>query len=288
MLARMLEDSSLASRQQTLFGDDGFEESLLARFRTLLRTADMGILDLRVSKEESDRSSYRSTRTLIQLKHQAEFDDAWLPLEEESRGTQTLFRLTLPSLQTIDSGGVLLVDELEASLPPDGSRDRPPVQRSHCEPRNAQLIFTTHDTNLLGTTLGEPALRRDQVWLTEKDKEGATVLYPLTDYKPRKAENMERGYLQGRYGASRSWVDSTWPAEWPNRSRSEPACPPLAGITSADPVADHRSVIPGPLSSSFAKEHEASPNTSAASRERVATPGSGPISPTSTEFPSPS
>ena len=53
----------------------------------------------------------------------------------------------------------------------------------------------------MGTTLGEPALRRDQVWLTEKDTEGATVLYPLTDYKPRMAENIERGYLQGRYGA---------------------------------------------------------------------------------------
>ena len=67
--------------------------------------------------------------------------------------------------------------------------------------RNAQIIFTTHDTNLLGTTQVEPVLRRDQVWLTEKDNEGATVLYPLTDYKPRKAENLERGYLQGRYGA---------------------------------------------------------------------------------------
>ena len=44
-------------------------------------------------------------------------------------------------------------------------------------------------------------LRRDQVWLTEKDGEGATTVYPLTDYKPRKSENLERGYLQGRYGA---------------------------------------------------------------------------------------
>jgi AAA15 family ATPase/GTPase len=68
-------------------------------------------------------------------------------------------------------------------------------------PNNAQLIFSTHDTNLLGSTVGEPALRRDQVWLTEKDPEGATELYPLTDYKPRKSENLERGYLQGRYGA---------------------------------------------------------------------------------------
>jgi hypothetical protein len=68
-------------------------------------------------------------------------------------------------------------------------------------PNNAQLLFATHDTNLLGTTVGEPALRRDQVWLTEKDDTGATVLYPLTDFQPRKAENLERGYLQGRYGA---------------------------------------------------------------------------------------
>ena len=68
-------------------------------------------------------------------------------------------------------------------------------------PKNAQLIFTTHDTNLLGPVDGEPTLRRDQVWFTEKDQDGATVLYPLTDYKPRKAENLERGYLQGRYGA---------------------------------------------------------------------------------------
>lgn len=66
---------------------------------------------------------------------------------------------------------------------------------------NAQLIFTTHDTSLLGTTLEAPPLRRDQVWLTEKDDTGATRVYPLTDYKPRKAENLERGYLQGRYGA---------------------------------------------------------------------------------------
>lgn len=68
-------------------------------------------------------------------------------------------------------------------------------------PKHAQLLFSTHDTNLLGTAIGEPVLRRDQVWLTEKDPQGATVVYPLTDYKPRKAENIERGYLQGRYGA---------------------------------------------------------------------------------------
>lgn len=49
--------------------------------------------------------------------------------------------------------------------------------------------------------LGDPPLRRDQVWLTEKAGDGATSVYALTDYKPRPSENLERGYLQGRYGA---------------------------------------------------------------------------------------
>ena len=62
-------------------------------------------------------------------------------------------------------------------------------------------VFTTHDTNLLGNVVGEPPLRRDQIWFTEKDKAGATHLYPLTDFHPRTQENLERGYLQGRYGA---------------------------------------------------------------------------------------
>jgi AAA15 family ATPase/GTPase len=64
-------------------------------------------------------------------------------------------------------------------------------------PHGAQIIFTTHDTNILDRA----SLRRDQIWFTEKDAEGGTHLYPLTDFKPRKNENLERGYLQGRYGA---------------------------------------------------------------------------------------
>ncbi len=94
------------------------------------------------------------------------------------------------------------MDELEASLHPLLAIEIVKLFNDlRANPYNAQLLFTTHDTNLLGTTIGETSLRRDEIWLTEKDDEGATCLYPLTDYKPRKAENIERGYLQGRYGA---------------------------------------------------------------------------------------
>src|SRR5690606_16620355 len=97
---------------------------------------------------------------------------------------------------------LLVVDELEAGLHPLLAMKLVSLFNDRStNPRMAQLVFATHDTNLLGHVPSEPQLRRDQVWLTEKDPQGATRLYPLTDYKPRKGENLERGYLQGRYGA---------------------------------------------------------------------------------------
>ena len=116
-------------------------------------------------------------------------------------GTQMLFHLAGPVFDTLARGGLLVVDELESSLHPLLARHLLHLfQQPDTNPRHAQLLFSTHDTQLLGTTLGEPALRRDQVWLAEKEPDGATRIFPLTDYQPRKQENIERGYLQGRYG----------------------------------------------------------------------------------------
>lgn len=138
------------------------------------------------------------------FRHQTEDSETevWLPLSEESAGTITLFGLAVGLLYALERGDLLVIDELESSLHPMLALEivrlfNDPTQN----PRGAQLIFTTHDTNLLGGILDEPALRRDQVWFTEKDRGGATHLYPLTDFEPRKEENLERGYLQGRYGA---------------------------------------------------------------------------------------
>ena len=180
-------------------------------FKSLLKSADVGIVDVRATRKEQ---TSRTRPGQIELKHQNESSDAWLPLEEESRGTKTLLRLALPMLWAIELGSILLVDELESSMHPNLAEH---IVRQFNDPsinsRNAQLIFATHDTNLLGTLFGEPVLRRDQVWLTEKDPNGATVLYPLTDFKPRKGENVERGYVQGRYGAIPYLGDFRIPAE---------------------------------------------------------------------------
>lgn len=190
--------------QQSLFGDEPSPARWAGAFLDLLRAADVGIVD--VKRVEEDREAVdvgrRARRSRIIVQHRVGSDEAWLPLEEESQGTKTLFRIGPVVLAALDAGGVLVVDELEASLHPLlGLQIVKLFNDPASNPRNAQLLFSTHDTNLLGNTLGEAALRRDQVWLCEKDPEGSTRIYPLTDYKPRKAENLERGYLQGRYGA---------------------------------------------------------------------------------------
>jgi len=119
--------------------------------------------------------------------------------EEESDGTQKFFGLIGPWLDVLNNGLVLFVDELNNSLHTHlvGLL----IQLFHnpkTNPHNAQLIFTTHDTN----QLSQENFRRDQVWFCEKNEQQATRLYPLTDFNARKSrENLELAYLSGRYGA---------------------------------------------------------------------------------------
>lgn len=116
---------------------------------------------------------------------------------DESLGTQKLFSLAGPLLDILELGKVLVIDELDRSLHPLLVRHIVQVfQDGESNPNGAQLIFTTHDTSLLDPTL----LRRDQIWLTEKNSDQTTELIPLSTFSPRKNEALERGYLGGRYG----------------------------------------------------------------------------------------
>jgi len=121
-----------------------------------------------------------------------------LPITLESEGTRQLFESAGMWLNVLEYGQVICIDELESSLHPLISHflvslfHDPTVNRNH-----AQLIFTTHDTTILDNNL----LRRDQIWFTEKDDNQTTQLYPLSDFSPRKDEALQKGYLQGRYGA---------------------------------------------------------------------------------------
>ena len=117
---------------------------------------------------------------------------------EESDGTRRFFELAGPWLLAILEGMTLLVDELDASLHPHLVIELIKfIQNPKLKRRRSQLIFSTHNTTLLDPEL----FRRDQIWFTQKDEHNSTCLYPLSDYKPRKGEAMQKGYLAGRYGA---------------------------------------------------------------------------------------
>lgn len=122
----------------------------------------------------------------------------------ESSGTNKLFDLSGPIFETLYSGALLVVDELDAKMHPLISQYIIELfNNPETNPKNAQLIFTTHDTHLLSQKI----LRRDQIWFTEKDAKEQTDLYSLMDIvlpdgtKPRNDANYERNYIAGRYGA---------------------------------------------------------------------------------------
>ncbi len=136
----------------------------------------------------------------VKTKHLNDVGEAVVfDLEEESTGTQKLFAFAGPWLDCLEKGYTLFVDELHDNLHPKLVQYL--VELFHNEktnPNNAQLFFTTHETSILN----QAVFRRDQVWFCEKDKRNATQLFPLTDFSPRKGrENLEAGYLSGRYGA---------------------------------------------------------------------------------------
>lgn len=121
-----------------------------------------------------------------------------LELIEESDGTQQLFHFAPSLFYTFKEGKVLLIDEIDRSLHPllveyiiKKFYDK------NLNKNNAQLICNTHDTNLLNLDL----FRRDEIWFTERNNTSAsTEMYTLSDFSPRKDENVEKAYLLGRYG----------------------------------------------------------------------------------------
>lgn len=120
-----------------------------------------------------------------------------LPWSAESAGTRRLFTLAGPLLDILRKGQVVCIDEMDTSIHPKMVCELLRlVFSAKSNQGGAQIIFTTHNPLLLDPTL----LRRDQVWFTEKDKEGKSHLYPLTDFQPRKDESWARGYMAGRYG----------------------------------------------------------------------------------------
>lgn len=128
---------------------------------------------------------------------------AALPFNKESLGTQKTFSFLGPWFDTLRRGGVLVIDEFGTSLHTQLAKKLLQLFQSVLNRQGAQLIITTHDTNLLHRDL----LRRDQIWFTEKDNKGFSDLYSLVEYKINQASSVRndatfsKDYLAGKYGA---------------------------------------------------------------------------------------
>lgn len=197
------------------------DSKLLLEAARYLAMADTGISDVRIQSKPSEHAAqtrlnelYRVAGQLtgenlshdalevdrtVELGHtSADNTVRYLELEDESLGTRYLFSLLPALITTLESGKVLILDEITISLHTHLARRLVTLFKDKTtNPLGAQLIFSTHDTNLLSPGL----LRRDEVWLTEKSGAGITTITPLSDYKTKITDNIERGYLQGRFGA---------------------------------------------------------------------------------------
>ena len=198
-------------------------EKTKTAFRKLLAFADIGIEDFEVIEEEAPenvkkfhrammraleetdpstagrmRESSTYIRKDVRMLHRGAGEKLY-PLDHshQSRGTLSFFGMLGPMLNELKGDAVLLIDEL-ASMHPHLVNALVQIFNSpKLNPRGVQVVFTTHDTGLLSSDL----LRRDQIWFAEKDEEGASKIFPLTDFRPRKDLNLEVGYLNGRFGA---------------------------------------------------------------------------------------
>jgi hypothetical protein len=124
----------------------------------------------------------------------------WFRMDsDESEGTRKLFALSGAIHNALDKGMVVVIDEFDARLHPLITRAIVQLFNSNVtNPKNAQLVFMTHDTNLLDLRF----LRRDQVWFVEKDRRGSSHLYSLAEFQVRNDDaSVEQDYIQGRFGA---------------------------------------------------------------------------------------
>lgn len=181
--------------------DDDYRDRVTA----MLRAADFGIHGLRVKEGNvSLGGTWSDVYDNIEAIHRVIGKNGIaqtysLNMMEESRGTNTYLNLIGLVHKALETGGLFVADELDTNLHPLLTEQIVALFNSEKDnPNNAQLIFTTHNTNLMDLKI----LRRDQIWFTEKDENTAVSdLFSLDSYSVRKDAKVEKSYLLGRYGA---------------------------------------------------------------------------------------
>lgn len=213
-------------------GEDNFKRAVNA-----VRSADLGITGAQLSVDEmteGERVEQKKAvdklsavfealtgmtvngiqmpekKATFQFRHTIDGKGVGFGFDDESLGTVTMLDLAADLISAIDAGRTLCVDEAERSLHPVLLKNLVGLfSDSALNARGAQLIFTTHDLSFLSND----TLRRDQIWFVQKDADsGASELYPLSSFSPRKDENLTNRYLYGSYGAV-PFIDGMLPDE---------------------------------------------------------------------------
>lgn len=160
-----------------------------------LAFADTGVSDFQLEKR-SDRVEVTGLHGLY--KDGKDIGQSDLPLSDESFGTRALFFIGCHILQSLQIGSPFFVDEMDSGLHSHITQLIVDIFRNkRINKNNAQLIFTTHDVNLLD----QDTIRRDQVWFTEKNNRGESEIYSLSDFSDVREETLfAKWYLNNKFG----------------------------------------------------------------------------------------
>ena len=183
-----------------ILSDENYKKELLK----FIKTFDSGIEGIKTTPDSIEAVKSNNGIIDIEVIHKGENGEfKALPFYLESNGTRKMFHLFDFFMDALKNGMVLFVDELDAKLHPLLTRYIINLfHNSETNKGNGQLIYSTHDT----VNLNKDTFRRDEIWFAEKDRDGISTIYSLSDYKindtkVRNDATYNKDYLSGRYGA---------------------------------------------------------------------------------------
>ena len=226
-----------AKRWRVILQEDAMEEAAIVQrlldyshmkqLLQLVQQADVGITDIDVEEVQPNQFALDFAQNLVgvmsehvppevdtehfsefvldkfrhpkrlRLAHSASKGTMGFDYDLESKGTRTLISLLIPALEALSTGSLLVVDELDTSLHPDLAKAFVSLfNRESSNPHGAQLIFSTHDVTLLGSG----SIQQDEIWMTDKDRDGVSRFTPLTEFRLRSRDDIEKAYRTGRLG----------------------------------------------------------------------------------------
>ena len=194
MMPAIVPTSSLSRYAEEAIKKETAKEYILR----YLQEADFNISNISSKEQETKKGAVNYTMYQHKVSSGLGGNDYYeFPELYESDGTIRTFGLASQIQNSIGSNAFLAVDEIESSLHPKLIEYM--IERFLKESKQAQLLLTTHYDGLLGE---EDLLRKDNIWFAEKNTDGASVLYPLTDFKGlNRISSLQKAYKFGKFGA---------------------------------------------------------------------------------------